>query len=272
TSEAAKTQSHPITGEIQLQINYDKQLGNLIVHVLQARNLAPRDNNGYSDPFVKVYLLPGRGQVMVVQNASAENKRRSKHAQKSLNPEWNQTVIYKNIHLEQLRKKTLEVSVWDYDKCSSNDFLGEVLIDLSNTAQLDNVPRWLPLKEQCEGEHHRRSHSGQGRQHSSKTASGHSPKTSGHSSQDSPKSSVIKSRSHGIFPDPAKDTQVPTIEKSHSSPSTSKPSPSEGQNRSHGSPRAHGKSGASRAHPDDSKATAEAASEQHRLQPSKRRK
>ncbi|KAI5093997.1 protein piccolo isoform X10 [Silurus meridionalis] len=256
TLEAAKTQSHPITGEIQLQINYDKQLGNLIVHVLQARNLAPRDNNGYSDPFVKVYLLPGRG---------AENKRRSKHAQKSLNPEWNQTVIYKNIHLEQLRKKTLEVSVWDYDKSSSNDFLGEVLIDLSNTSQLDNVPRWLPLKEQCEGEHHRRAHTGQGR--SPKVASGHSTKTSGHSSQDSPKSSVIKSRSHGIFPDPAKDTQVPTIEKSHSSPSTSKPSPSEGQARSHGTSRAHSKSGASRAHPEDTMATAEAASEQHRLQP-----
>ncbi|TSK13301.1 Protein piccolo [Bagarius yarrelli] len=258
TSEATKTPSHPITGEIQLQINYDKQLGNLIVHVLQARNLAPRDNNGYSDPFVKVYLLPGRG---------AENKRRSKHAQKSLNPEWNQTVIYKNIHLEQLKKKTLEVSVWDYDKCSSNDFLGEVLIDLSNTVQLDNMPHWLPLKEQCEGEHHRRSHSGQGRQHSSKAASGHSPKTSGHSSQDSPKSSVIKSRSHGIFPDPAKDTTVPTIEKSHSSPSTSKPSPSEGQARSHGTPRAHGKSGASRAHPNNTMATVEAATEQHRLQP-----
>uniref|UniRef100_A0A8C1EK89 Protein piccolo n=1 Tax=Cyprinus carpio carpio TaxID=630221 RepID=A0A8C1EK89_CYPCA len=244
TSEAAKTQSHPVSGEIQLQINYDKQLGNLIVHVLQARNLAPRDNNGYSDPFVKVYLLPGRGQVMVVQNASAENKRRSKHVQKSLNPEWNQTVIYKNIHLEQLRKKTLEVSVWDYDKSSANDFLGEVLIDLSNTAQLDNVPRWLPLKEQSEGEHHRRSHSG----------------------QDSPKSSVIKSRSHGIFPDPAKDTQVPTIEKSHSSPSTSKPSLSEGQAR----PRAHGKSGTARAHLDDASAPAEAAGQQPRLQPSKR--
>lgn len=33
---------------------------------------------------------------------SAENKRKSKHAGKSLNPEWNQTVIYKNIHLEQV--------------------------------------------------------------------------------------------------------------------------------------------------------------------------
>ncbi|XP_043092610.1 protein piccolo isoform X3 [Puntigrus tetrazona] len=271
TSEAAKTQSHPVSGEIQLQINYDKQLGNLIVHVLQARNLAPRDNNGYSDPFVKVYLLPGRGQVMVVQNASAENKRRSKHVQKSLNPEWNQTVIYKNIHLEQLRKKTLEVSVWDYDKSSANDFLGEVLIDLSNTVQLDNVPRWLPLKEQSEGEHHRRSHSGQGRQHSPKPPGGHgsqhSPKTSSHGKEDSPKSSVIKSRSHGIFPDPAKDTQVPTIEKSHSSPGTSKPSLSEGQARPHGGPRAHGKSGTARAHLDDVVAPAEAAGQQPRLQP-----
>lgn len=72
----------------------------------------------------------------------------------------------------------------------------QVLIDLSNTSQLDNVPRWLPLKEQSEGEHHRRSHSGHGRQHS--------PKTSSHSKDDSPRSSVIKSRSHGIFPDPAK--------------------------------------------------------------------
>ncbi|XP_034529405.1 LOW QUALITY PROTEIN: protein piccolo-like [Notolabrus celidotus] len=198
TAEGTKTPSHPISGEIQLQIHYDKQLGNLIVHVLQARNLAPRDNNGYSDPFVKVYLLPGRG---------AENKRRSKHAGKSLNPEWNQTVIYKNILLEQLRKKTLEVSVWDYDKCSSNDFLGEVLIDLSNTAQLDNIPRWLPLKEQSEGDHHRRSHTSQGRHTSSKPSSQHSsPKTTAasHDNQDSPKSSVIKSRSHGIFPDPAK--------------------------------------------------------------------
>ncbi|MEQ2275094.1 hypothetical protein XENORESO_020513, partial [Xenotaenia resolanae] len=198
TTEGSKTHSYPISGEIQLQIHYDKQLGNLIVHVLQARNLAPRDNNGYSDPFVKVYLLPGRG---------AENKRKSKHAGKSLNPEWNQTVIYKNIHLEQLRKKTLEVTVWDYDKGSSNDFLGEVLIDLSNTAQLDNIPRWLPLKEQSEGDHHRRSHSGQGRHTSSKPSSQHSsPKVtaSAHDSQDSPKSSVTKSRSHGIFPDPAK--------------------------------------------------------------------
>ncbi|XP_023580088.1 protein piccolo [Octodon degus] len=236
--DATKAASHPITGEIQLQINYD--LGNLIIHVLQARNLVPRDNNGYSDPFVKVYLLPGRGQVMVVQNASAEHKRRTKYVQKSLNPEWNQTVIYKSISMEQLKKKTLEVTVWDYDRFSSNDFLGEVLIDLSSTSHLDNTPRWYPLKEQTESIDHSKPHSSQG-------------------SQASPKPSVIKSRSHGIFPDPSKaDMQVPTMEKSHSSPGSSKSS-SEGHLRSHGPSRSQSRGSVTQAHLEDAGAAIAAA-------------
>ncbi|NWS94864.1 PCLO protein, partial [Mionectes macconnelli] len=242
-TETTKSVSHPITGEIQLQINYDKHLGNLIIHILQARNLAPRDNNGYSDPFVKVYLLPGRG---------AEYKRRTKYVQKSLNPEWNQTVIYKNISTEQLKKKTLEVTVWDYDRFSSNDFLGEVLIELSSVSQLDNTPRWYPLKEQSENIDHGKSHSGQ-------------------SSQQSPKPSVIKSRSHGIFPDPSKDMQVPTIEKSHSSPGSSKSS-SEGHLRSHGPSRSQSKTSVTQTHLEDAGAAiaaAEAAVQQLRLQPTR---
>ncbi|ERE89082.1 protein piccolo [Cricetulus griseus] len=240
-TDATKVASHPITGEIQLQINYD--LGNLIIHILQARNLVPRDNNGYSDPFVKVYLLPGRG---------AEYKRRTKYVQKSLNPEWNQTVIYKSISMEQLMKKTLEVTVWDYDRFSSNDFLGEVLIDLSSTSHLDNTPRWYPLKEQTESIDHGKSHSSQ-------------------SSQQSPKPSVIKSRSHGIFPDPSKDMQVPTIEKSHSSPGSSKSS-SEGHLRSHGPSRSQSKTSVTQTHLEDAGAAiaaAEAAVQQLRIQPTK---
>ncbi|NXI69172.1 PCLO protein, partial [Anseranas semipalmata] len=254
-TEATKAASHPITGEIQLQISYDKHLGNLIIHILQARNLAPRDNNGYSDPFVKVYLLPGRGRAKTSVTFScnyAEYKRRTKYVQKSLNPEWNQTVIYKNISTEQLKKKTLEVTVWDYDRFSSNDFLGEVLIELSSISQLDNTPRWYPLKEQSENIDHGKSHSGQ-------------------SSQQSPKPSVIKSRSHGIFPDPSKDMQVPTIEKSHSSPGSSKSS-SEGHLRSHGPSRSQSKTSVTQTHLEDAGAAiaaAEAAVQQLRLQPTR---
>jgi len=32
----------------------------LKVIVLRARNLVSKDANGFSDPFVKIYLLPGR--------------------------------------------------------------------------------------------------------------------------------------------------------------------------------------------------------------------
>lgn len=92
----------------------------------------------------------------------------------------------------------------------------QVLIDLSNTAQLDNMPRWHPLKEQSESIHHGRGHpphgggggsggqGGPGGQGGS-GGSGEPGGTGGQpSSEQSPKTSVIKSRSHGIFPDPAK--------------------------------------------------------------------
>lgn len=100
--------------------------------------------------------------------------------------------------------------------------VSQVLIDLSNTTQLDNVPRWLPLKEQSESIEHSRVYatqgpsgpgSGQGHAQGHGYVSSLGPGQSfgpgqapgqGDGSQDSPKNSVIKSRSHGIFPDPAK--------------------------------------------------------------------
>ncbi|XP_041036526.1 protein piccolo-like [Carcharodon carcharias] len=200
---------------------------------------------------------PGSGEVLCTQVpwCRVENKRRTKHVQKSINPEWNQTVIYKSISMEQLKKKTLEVTVWDYDRFSSNDFLGEVLIDLSNNSHFDNTLKWYSLKDQAENIDHAKSHSGQ-------------------SSQQSPKPSVIKSRSHGIFPDPSKEMHVPTIEKSQSSPASSKSS-SEGHFRSHGPSRSQSKTSVTQTHLEDAGAAiaaAEAAVQQLRLQPSKRRK
>ncbi|XP_078596755.1 uncharacterized protein LOC144873342 isoform X4 [Branchiostoma floridae x Branchiostoma japonicum] len=130
-----------ITGEIELQMRYDETTKDLIININRARNLAAKDINGFSDPFVKVYLLPGR---------NAENKRRTKYIPKTLNPEWNQTVIYKGITKEQLKSKTVEFTVWDYDRFTPNDFLGEVLIDLSDASFLDNQPHWFTLYEHDE--------------------------------------------------------------------------------------------------------------------------
>lgn len=106
--------------------------------------------------------------------------------------------------------------------------VSQVLIDLSNTAQLDNTPRWLPLKEQSESIEHSKAHhaaqgppgSGPGQGHGHGHSLGHMSGPGlgpGHGmgqgqgpdgGHDSPKNSVIKSRSHGIFPDPSKGKRI----------------------------------------------------------------
>ena len=62
--------------------------------------------------------------------SSQENKRRTKYISKNLNPVWDHTVIYGNMHREELQYKMLEFTVWDYDRFKANDFLGQMTINL----------------------------------------------------------------------------------------------------------------------------------------------
>uniref|UniRef100_UPI0037E853F9 rabphilin-3A n=1 Tax=Semicossyphus pulcher TaxID=241346 RepID=UPI0037E853F9 len=101
-------------GRILVSLTYNSQLGRLMVGVVRCAHLAAMDSNGYSDPFVKVCLKPDMGK-------KAKNKTQIK--KKTLNPEYNEEFSYEIKHGE-LAKKTLDVSVWDYDMGKSNDFIG----------------------------------------------------------------------------------------------------------------------------------------------------
>jgi protein piccolo len=57
-------------GDIQLQIGHNSEREQLVVRIIQAKNLPAKDTNGYSDPFVKVYLLPGREYVDLIEENS----------------------------------------------------------------------------------------------------------------------------------------------------------------------------------------------------------
>lgn len=101
-------------GRILVSLMYDSKKGCLAVGVIRCAHLAAMDSNGYSDPFVKVCLKPDMGK-------KAKNKTQIK--KKSLNPEFNEEFYYEIKHGE-LAKKTLDISVWDYDMGKSNDFIG----------------------------------------------------------------------------------------------------------------------------------------------------
>ncbi|XP_034752013.1 rabphilin-3A isoform X1 [Etheostoma cragini] len=101
-------------GRILVSLTYNSQQGRLLVGVVRCAHLAAMDSNGYSDPFVKVCLKPDMGK-------KAKNKTQIK--KKTLNPEFNEEFGYEIKHGE-LAKKTLDISVWDYDMGKSNDFIG----------------------------------------------------------------------------------------------------------------------------------------------------
>ncbi len=50
---------------------------------------------------------------------------------KTLRPEWNQMLMFLNLPLQELSRQKLKISVWDFDRFKSNDFMGEMVLDLS---------------------------------------------------------------------------------------------------------------------------------------------
>ena len=78
------------------------------------------DEHGLTDATVKMYLLP---------NQTSSGKRKTKIIKNSLNPVWNEQFTYENICLEDLTAgRVLEVTVWDFDRRGSNDFIGGLRI------------------------------------------------------------------------------------------------------------------------------------------------
>ncbi|XP_036115700.1 double C2-like domain-containing protein gamma [Molossus molossus] len=117
-------------GRILLSLCYSSRRGGLLVGVLRCAHLAPMDANGYSDPFVRLFLHP---------NVGKKSKYKTNVRKKTLNPEFNEEFFYAGPR-EELAQKTLLVSVWDYDLGTANDFIGGV--QLSAWASGERQRHW----------------------------------------------------------------------------------------------------------------------------------
>ena len=60
--------------------------------------------------------------------------RKTSYVMESSSPFWNQTFVYPNITLMQLKTRHLEITAWSHNRNSPNEFLGEFVLDLSGKA------------------------------------------------------------------------------------------------------------------------------------------
>ena len=121
TTDAKKVAEVQNLGKLEYSMDYDFQKQELTVGVLQACELPAMDMGGTSDPYVKVYILPEK-----------KKKFETKVHRKTLNPVFNETFIFKNLAYGDISGKTLVFAIYDFDRFSRHDQIGEVTIPLGH--------------------------------------------------------------------------------------------------------------------------------------------
>ncbi|BHF59194.1 double C2-like [Sparganum proliferum] len=121
--------ANPTRGKIQIALRYIEENKQLCVEVLRCADLARMDHSGSSDPFVKLYLRPDKLR---------KTKQKTKIKKSTLFPEFNE-VFYYVMDATDVDKRTLEITVWDYDRGTTNDFIGGLTLGAKGKAERREV-------------------------------------------------------------------------------------------------------------------------------------
>lgn len=93
-----------------------RNTGTLHIAVKNAKSLLNMDKIGKTDGFVKLYLLPEK---------NPKGKRKTAVIKDNLDPVWEATFTYERVGVDDLSTgRVLEVTVWDFDRGSSNELVG----------------------------------------------------------------------------------------------------------------------------------------------------
>ncbi|XP_072399574.1 synaptotagmin-10-like isoform X1 [Diabrotica undecimpunctata] len=114
-----------LCGKLFFGLKYEKDLDSLTVQLFGANDLPAKDMNGLCDPYVKMFLAPNK-----------KKKFQTKVQMKNKNPVFNETFMF-NVMYEDLRKRYLQFSVYDFDRFSKHDLIGQVIFkNLDEVADL----------------------------------------------------------------------------------------------------------------------------------------
>ncbi|XP_032816061.2 synaptotagmin-9-like isoform X3 [Petromyzon marinus] len=113
----AANDGRTLAGKLNFALHYDYEMEQLLVRVCRAAELPAKDFSGTSDPYVKIYLLPDR-----------KRKYQTKVHRKTLNPVFEETFQF-FVPYAELPARRLHFSVYDFDRFSRHDTIGQVVVD-----------------------------------------------------------------------------------------------------------------------------------------------
>lgn len=105
-------------GESLISLCYQPTVGRITVVIMKCRDLKSKDINGYSDPYVKIWLMHDGKKVEKKKTATKE---------RDLNPVFNESFVF-NVPYERVRQTSLIISVMDYDRLGRNELIGQVVL------------------------------------------------------------------------------------------------------------------------------------------------
>uniref|UniRef100_A0A3P8Z3R7 RAS protein activator like 1 n=1 Tax=Esox lucius TaxID=8010 RepID=A0A3P8Z3R7_ESOLU len=116
---------------IGLELLRDAQKIGLRCHFKEARDLAPRDITGTSDPFARILFNNHSAETSIIK--------------KTRYPHWGETVELELETNELTAGGIITVEVWDWDMVGRNDFLGKVEIPFSCLQKTPLLQSWFRL-------------------------------------------------------------------------------------------------------------------------------
>ncbi|XP_048339274.1 synaptotagmin-8 isoform X1 [Sphaerodactylus townsendi] len=122
-------------GQLQYSLEYDFRSQELKVGLKQAAELKAMDSGGTSDPYVIVYLT-----------SDMKKKYETKVYRKTLNPVFNDSFIFQiNSFQGEVAESTLVMQVYDFNRFSKHDIIGEMRLPLGDVDLQHVIEQWHEL-------------------------------------------------------------------------------------------------------------------------------
>ncbi|PSN36730.1 hypothetical protein C0J52_18421 [Blattella germanica] len=123
-----------ITGYLCIGLEYDSESSDLVVNVVEAKDLVGPDNNTNIDTYVRVYLLPDKSTNMQTRTYRKTNC-----------PCYKEKFLF-GLEAAEFSKRSLMFYIYASDKFS-NTMIGEAELKLCDVTPRQPVTTWLTLSD-----------------------------------------------------------------------------------------------------------------------------